>query len=268
MRQRGASPLQLQPIAFMARFFSEQRLTKGICEIRGPEAHHLIHVRRLHVGDMIEVFDASGNVANAKVHSTAPDLVRVDVVQLTSPTTEPAPLVMAVAFPKGERQKWLIEKCVELGVTRLVPLQSTRGVALPTTSAVDRWRRQVIAASKQSGQSHMLEIDEPQAANEFFAKSQKDHMRLLADGRGQPWPTPEQVTLLCPFLDSSPQEVRPSFRTLPVAIAVGPEGGWTPDEREHAEGMGWRPTRLGDLTLRVETAVLAFAAAVQAMRHA
>src|SRR5205823_8730666 len=94
-------------------------------------------------------------------------------------------LTLAVALPKGERQKWLIEKATELGVTRLVPLVTERGVAQPVESALDRLRRSVIEASKQCGRNRLLEIAAPARVNDFFSATPAIATRWIADPSGK-----------------------------------------------------------------------------------
>jgi 16S rRNA (uracil1498-N3)-methyltransferase len=244
----------------MARFFSEHLLKVGQIELHGKEAHHLIRVRRLGPGDQVEIFDSAGNAAEAKVTSICGDVAILDVLQIIDPTNESCPILVGVAFPKGERQKWLIEKCVEMGVTRLTPLHAARGVAIPSESAVERWRRQVIAACKQSGRSQSMEIQPPCSLPDFLGSVDQESIRLLADPRGEPWPA---LYPLPPANDVLPENQTPSSTAYPraYACAIGPEGGWTDAEREQGIAAGWRLTRLGELTLRVETAAIAFVAA-------
>src|SRR5205823_14535109 len=86
-------------------------------------------------------------------------------------------LTLAVALPKGERQKWLIEKATELGVTRIVPLVTERGVAQPVESALDRLRRGVIEASKQCGRNRLMEIAQSKTASVLFHETAPDVAR-------------------------------------------------------------------------------------------
>ena len=89
-----------------------------------------------------------------------------------------------MALPKGDRQKWLVEKAVELGVTRIVPLRTQRGVAQPVEQALVRLRRAVIEASKQCGRNRLLQIDEPRAWPDFVADAADTPCRLLAHPGG------------------------------------------------------------------------------------
>ena len=118
------------------RFFLSTSPRDGRAVLDGDEARHLARVLRCAVGDTIRVFDGTGTEWPARVASIARDQV---IVELGEPIgDEPPPgvrLTVAVALPKGERQKWLVEKLTELGTGRLVPLVTTRGVAEPTPAA-------------------------------------------------------------------------------------------------------------------------------------
>jgi 16S rRNA (uracil1498-N3)-methyltransferase len=153
----------------------------------------------------------------------------------------PRELTLAVALPKGERQKWLVEKLTELGVTRLVPLITERGVAEPTASAIERLQRGVIEASKQCGRNRLMEIAQPRQAGDLFANWPQSATRLIADPAG--------ISPLRPA-DSA------------AIVAVGPEGGFTPGEQDSARKSGWQTVSLGPRILRVETAALALACAI------
>ena len=150
----------------------------------------------------------------------------------------PWSLVFGAALPKGERQKWLVEKAVELGVGRLVPLETARGVAQPVEQALARLRRTVVEASKQCGRNRLMEIAAPQRLAEFVASAPPMALRLLAHPK----------TSASPFMPCV---------SAGVTAAVGPEGGFTDEEVALAMAGGWKMIDLGPRILRVETAALA-----------
>ncbi len=151
-------------------------------------------------------------------------------------------VTLGVALPKGDRQKWLVEKVVELGVARLVPLETERGVAQPVENALERLRRGVVEACKQCGRNRLMEIAEPNAWQAFLKENETAACRLVAHPRQGPgrWPAPSEN----------------------AALAVGPEGGFTDAEVARAVAGGWLTVDLGPRILRVETAALALAARV------
>jgi len=225
------------------RFFLRTPPRDGRAVLDGDEARHLARVLRAAVGDHVRVFDGSGGEWTARVAAIGRDEVTLEV-GAALPAAGPAgvPLTVAVALPKGERQKWLVEKLTELGTARLVPLVTTRGVAEATPAAVERLRRGVIEACKQCGRTTLMEIAAPATVAEVLAgRPAGGHLVLCAPG-GPPLTA----------------DVRRGATTI-VGL-VGPEGGFTPDELAAAEAAGAVRLGLGPHVLRVETAAVALAA--------
>ena len=116
--------------------------------LEGDEARHVTRVMRAQPGDELEVFDGQGHWWTAKVLGIERGAVRLELGACQSePVTKPS-LTLAVALPKGDRQKWLIEKLTELGVDRLIPLRTVRGVAAPTAAAPARNVRRELSCSR------------------------------------------------------------------------------------------------------------------------
>jgi 16S rRNA (uracil1498-N3)-methyltransferase len=225
------------------RFFASQPVAGDRCSLTGDEARHLTAVMRAKVGQEIVVFDGSGAEFTARIGAIRKQGVDLEILERREISRElPVALTLAVALPKGDRQKWLVEKATELGVTRLVPLVTERGVAQPVEAALDRLRRSVIESSKQCGRNRLLEIDTPASATEFFAALSLSATRLIAEPSGQP-------LAACPISGSTS-----------IIAAIGPEGGFTPFEVSAALAAGWQPACLGKRILRVETAAVAVAA--------
>jgi 16S rRNA (uracil1498-N3)-methyltransferase len=151
-------------------------------------------------------------------------------------------ITLAVALPKGERQKWLVEKLTELGVARLVPLVTERGVAEATAAAIARLERGVIEASKQCGRDTLMEIAAPASVAEIVAGKVAGVIGLVADPAGRP-------------LDTAGWPERAEVLGL-----VGPEGGFSPGELAATDAAGWPRVALAAHVLRVETAAVALAA--------
>ena len=125
---------------------------------------------RAKAGTRVTLFDGSGWEFDAVVQRTGRSEVELAIAGRQEIDREARIAVtLGVALPKGDRQKWLVEKVVELGVARLVPLETERGVAQPVENALERLRRGVIEASKQCGRNRLMEIAEPRAWREFLA---------------------------------------------------------------------------------------------------
>jgi 16S rRNA (uracil1498-N3)-methyltransferase len=230
------------------RYFVEPPITGDHAQLVGPEAHHLTHVMRAQSGHRVTLFDGSGSEFAARVKDIARSAVELTIESRKQVDRElPVRVTIAVALPKGERQRWLVEKLTELGVFRLVPLITDRAVAQPVESALARLRRGVIEASKQCGRNRLMEIAPPQAWQHFVESAPADSSRFIAH--------PNFATAIL-FSDGA-QTVRKK-----IHFAVGPEGGLTQPEIDVALAAGWQTIDLGPRILRVETAAIALAAAI------
>ncbi len=228
------------------RYFVEEPISHSHVTLSGPEAHHLIHVMRAGPGTQVVLFDGSGAEFPAVVDSFRRSTVELSILSRDEISRElPMAITLGVTLPKGDRQKWLIEKAVELGVARVVPLSTDRAVAQPVEQAVQRLRRSVIEASKQCGRNQLMQIDEARSWPDFIADTAGLTCRLLAHPR-----TNDAETELPPVMPDR------------VAIAVGPEGGFTDAEVALAVDAGWQSIDLGSRILRIETAAIAMAVLV------
>jgi 16S rRNA (uracil1498-N3)-methyltransferase len=224
------------------RYFVDSPITFDRAVLAGAEAHHLLHVMRATRGTAVTLFDGTGGEFEAVVEATKRSEVELSIVARHEVDREAATiLTLGVALPKGDRQKWLVEKATELGVARLVPLETERAVAQPGENALERLRRAVIEASKQCGRNRLMEIAAPQAWDEFLSGNNDASVRLIAHPTAAPWP-------------------RSETKAQAIVAAVGPEGGFTDHEVASAAAQGWRPVGLGPRILRVETAAVALAA--------
>ena len=201
---------------------------------------------RAQVGDEVVLFDGKGNQWPARVAAIGRDRVELDADEPRAavPSLEPR-LTLAVALPKGERQKWMVEKLTELGVHRLVPLETVRGVAEATPAAQARLERVVIEACKQCGRNTLMEIGTGRTLAHLLTNLPHGAHIVIAhpDPRGMP-------------LDAT--LVQPAAKE--VIALVGPEGGFTFEELAAAECAGVIRVSLGPHILRVETAAIALAA--------
>ncbi len=121
------------------RFFSSEPIVAEHVTLDGAEAHHLIHVMRAGAGDSVTLFDDSGAEFTAQIEKAGRSAVELRIIARHVVDRElPFELSVGVALPKGDRQKWLVEKLTELGVTTLIPLETQRGVAQPNAAALGR----------------------------------------------------------------------------------------------------------------------------------
>ena len=226
------------------RFFITTQPVGDRAVLEGDEARHLTRVLRAKVGDTVSLFDGRGREWPARVAAIGRDRVELDT---TEPTVDPVPvaipLTLAIALPKGDRQKWMVEKLTELGASRLIPLETTRGVAEATASAQARLERVVIEACKQCGRNTLMEIEAGRPLDRLLAEVPAGACVVIANPGGRP-------------LDAA---TMPPTATAMIAL-VGPEGGFTDEELCIADRAGVIRISLGPHILRVETAAIALAA--------
>ena len=228
---------------FVAPPIEGQRVLLG-----GSEAHHLIHVMRLQPGDTVILFDGSGAEFRGQIANLRRSEVEIDVLARAVVDRElPLSLTLGVALPKGDRQKWLVEKMVELGVTSLVPLRTVRSVAQPGNQALDRLQRTVIEACKQCGRNRLMELAEPRDWSDYVGDAPAAAWRLIA----------HPATSDPPGIAAGVSHpMRNDVQRRPIFLAVGPEGGFSEEEVTLATATGWQVRDLGPRLLRVETAAL------------
>jgi len=204
------------------------------------EAHHL-RVRRGGEGEKIRLVDGEGVVGYGDVDvSNHGAHVTLDSIERVPP---PPPLVIAVGAGDKDRFLWLAEKCTELGVTQIVPIETVRTHSVATRvrdSHVDRLRKRALEALKQTGSAWAPTIASPVGLERFLGE-RRNGASFVLNWEGDALP---------PGLD--PVE--------PVTALIGPEGGFTPEELQAAMRAGFRRASLGRNVLRFETAALAAAA--------
>ena len=227
------------------RFYTPQPLALGDVTLDGPEAHHLSTVRRYEPGDAVTLFNGDGREYPATVVAVDRKRATLHVTAaLAADRESPVRVTVASALPKGDRADYLVEKLTEVGVTHFVPLVTVRSVVVPKASTVEKLARVVVEASKQCGRNRLMTVGPPVTWRDFLARRDGAQF-VLHTSTGTPAPPNA-------FLDG-------------VTLAVGPEGGFTPEEVAAALAAGRAVLSLGPRVLRVETA--AVVAAVWAQNH-
>jgi 16S rRNA (uracil1498-N3)-methyltransferase len=224
------------------RFYCPSLVSTGVSELADAEAHHLAHVLRLAVGEPVELFNGKGLIGKAIVQQIRKRVVTCEVGAVTQEPRPTPEITLGTAVPKGDRFDWLIEKATELGVSRLVPLNTTRSTVDPRDSKLDRLRQTVIAACKQSRRAHLMELT-PATSWPQFLEQAENHPLIVAHPQSLPVCPPESGF----------------FSAGKLFLAVGPEGGFTDEEVAAATARGGRVMPLGEHVLRIETAALTLA---------
>jgi 16S rRNA (uracil1498-N3)-methyltransferase len=224
------------------RFYVNCALVPGPMTLEGPEAHHLATVCRLRPGDAVFLFNGDGRQYPAQIETVGRREVTLRIGSPEAPEREIGfRLDVAAPLPKGDRAQFLVEKLTEVGVTTYVPLQTARSVVHPREAKLDKLLRYVIEASKQCGRNVLMNVSPMIAWTDYCRRVDLPERKVLAH--------PEEKE----------DEAR-SLERMDVALAVGPEGGFTEEEVEMAKAAGWRTVSLGPRILRVETAALVLAA--------
>ena len=214
--------------------------------LTGKHADHLVRVLRARVGQEFDI--AVGSILRrGRIASVAAGRVEFELSEEVS-SAEPANITLLLSVFKFDRMEWAIEKCTELGVSRIVPVIARRTdahLAAASDKRTERWRRVALQAAEQSRRTTPPEIVAPVKLKE--AVSFAGGLRIvLAES--------EREVLLRDVLGSQAEG-----ETL---LAVGPEGGWADDELQLFHDSKWIFASLGATILRAETAAIAATAIV------
>lgn len=228
--------------------------------LQGSEAQHLTRVMRGKCGDRVELFDGSGWQWNAEIVDVGRNEATLKILSTEEADLEPAlALTVGIALPKGDRQKWIIEKLVELGVTTVIPLTTSRGVAQPVDKALVRLRNHVISASKQCGRNRLLEIGEVASLEAFLQRTAEN--RFIAHPKSAQMGVNNTVAETPREQEAGNISIRDiQLESGDAVVAIGPEGGFSAEEATTAAQLQWKIVDMGPRILRIETAALAFAA--------
>ncbi len=215
----------------------------------GEHAAHLARVLRARVGQEFDIA-AAGRVRRGRVTAVSERRVEFDLGEDVAAGPD-LPLTVLVSIFKFDRMEWAIEKLTELGAARLVPVMARRTEARLAQAAakrVERWRKLAREAAEQSRRAVAPEIAAPAKLRE--AAVGLEGLRIFLDE------SEEKITLKQALGGHAPGQA--------VALAFGPEGGWTEDEAELLRAAGWKAASLGRRILRAETAAMAAVAVAAA----
>jgi len=228
----------------MRRRFFVSEVRNGHAGVEGEEARHLTRVLRVEPGQRYEISD-NRNVYLAEIETARKEHVMFRTLEKLPPEPERVHITLAMALIKFEHFEWTIEKSTELGVEEIVPVEtvrSERGLERAASKRLERWRRIALEASQQSRRAHLPEVAEPGSLAEVLSRT-ADYRFVLDEQPGG-----------APLSAAVPARRDVSDR---VALLVGPEGGWTEEERARFALARWTPVSMGPLILRAETAAIA-----------
>lgn len=234
------------------RIFLESGAVAGeMVELPAAEARHIFKVLRAREGETIEMVNPDRSLMLAEVYGDARRAEAGVLEELAAPDAPRVRVTLYQAVPKGKHMDLVVEKATELGVERIVPLLTQNGEVRPGGDKADRWRRLAEAAARQSLQFRVPEVSDPGGLREAV-----EGLR----GRGE--------TGVMLHNEAGLPALEEAISTEgPVALFVGPEGGWSEGELSLARDLGVRAAQMGPYRLRAETAgVVAVARAEARLR--
>ncbi len=228
----------------MRRRFFVDEVRNGHAQIEGEDARHLTRVLRVEAGQRYEISD-NRNVYLAEIETARKEHVVFRTLEKLPPPEAGTRFILCAALIKFDHFEWMIEKATELGVAEIIPVQTARsehGLERAAQKRIERWRRIALEASQQARRAFLPQITGPVKLERAAAI---EAGRRLA------------------FDEASAAPVRAAAQAESVALLIGPEGGWTDEERTLFRG--WESVSLGPLILRAETAAIAALAIAGAM---
>jgi 16S rRNA (uracil1498-N3)-methyltransferase len=234
--------------------------TPTTAALTGDQAIHLARVLRAQPGQIYDIV-ANGFLHRAEITIVSPGLngeePRVDFTLHEELQSDAAlPLHLLLAIFKFDHMEWAIEKATELGIRRITPIfarRTEKHLAQAAAKRADRWRRIALESAKQSRRTDIPEIADPTPLKQALEQERSPTRILLSET--------EQTLTLTAALESSTRPTGDESAALTPkithALAIGPEGGWTPEEISLFLHHNWQPVTLGPRILRAETAAIA-----------
>ncbi len=234
----------------MPRFFTGD-VNDGTAVITGEDARHIALALRMRIGEMVTVCDSNGNDYQCRIEEIHPEQVRLRVQALEPSKGEPQiKITLYQAMPKADKLETIIQKAVELGVHRIVPVLSNRCISRPNEKAMQkklaRYQKIALEAAKQCGRGRVPEVEPLIDYKSAVRRMKEDGMAILFYENAQ---------------DSLKQTLASKLEQN-VSILIGSEGGFEPSEADYALEQGLLSLSLGSRILRCETAPLAAITAI------
>ena len=216
------------------------------------DSKHCVRVMRMAEGDTIEVVDGNGTLYTCRITMAHPKRCAIEVLDKEVQTPHWGHrIVLAIAPTKNlDRIEWLVEKCVEMGIDRIIPLRCHNSER--TVLKTERLKKIMVAAMKQSLKATLPQLDEMTPLDQVVAE-------------------PFEGTRCIAYCDAMlPRELRRTLADVyrpgsDEMVLIGPEGDFSPDEVQAATTAGFIPVTLGESRLRTETAGLMAVAAIHAL---
>lgn len=230
----------------MSKFFIEKsQLKKDCAYLTGQDVNHITRVLRQKPGDELLLCDGEGTDYRARILSFDKESLSAEILAAMPSETEPAVKVtLYQGLPKQGKMEWIIEKCTEMGITAIVPVQMARSVVkldgAQAAKKLERWQKTAREAAKQCGRGVIPQIMPPVTLEALTREALPEF-------------------LLLPYEEERTTPVKEALRgaaAKSAGIFIGPEGGFTPEEAAHLVSLGAKSVSLGRRILRTETAGL------------
>lgn len=230
----------------MPKFFvSKESIENNIAKIEGKDAFHIARSLRMAVGDNIYISDGEGHDYLATLTDIKDDLCTAQILSEGDSAEPKMSITLYMAYPKGDKLETVIQKAVELGATRIVPFESSRCIKRPKADKVakqgERLSKIAEEAAKQCGRGIIPEVALPLSYSEMLEDAKGSALRLIC------YEKESDLSVKALLSQGMPES---------IAIIVGCEGGFSPEEVEAAVNAGCHSVTLGKRILRCETAPL------------
>ena len=228
----------------MIRFFIEN-ISDNNYTLKGEDAHHAIKSLRVKIGENIILCDKNSFEHICKVEKISKDEVLLSAIKSQKNTSESnIKITLYQALTKNDKMDLVVQKSVELGVFKIVPIETSRCISKPSEKSIskkiERWQKIAKEAAKQSGRGIIPNISSPLKLDEAISKI-KDYDKSLV------------------FYENGGEKIKNSLKTYDknISIFIGPEGGFETEEIDKLKSFGATISTLGTRILRTETASLA-----------
>jgi len=231
----------------VSRFYVPKECVRGgLIHISGRETHHITDVMRLKALDKVVTFDGTGREYVGFIKEIKNKSVIIEIIETKSAIgKESSKITLIQAIPKKDKMDYIVEKSTELGISSIIPVVTGRTIPdwdqTKKLAIVDRWSKIAREASKQCGRSDIPDIAQIKSFSDIAADAAGYDLALIA------------------ALDDKAVKLKDTLKSFTggkVAIAIGPEGDFTPDEINSARTNGFKLVNLGSRVLKSDTAGL------------
>lgn len=239
----------------MPRFFvGENQIADNKITIVGQDVKHIKNVLRMAVGQNVDICDDKGRKYACEIENIAKEEITVKILSCNEQGNEPGiPVTILQGVPKGEKMELIIQKNVELGITKIVPVIMERCVVKfqnqqDKEKKAARWNKIAMEAAKQCGRSIIPKVLVPENLSKVIAELPQDALLITASEN-------EKTVSL--------KEILQKEKPREIYFIIGPEGGIAASEEECLKNAGFNSVSLGPRILRTETAGFALLSAIR-----